>query len=332
MIDDLQWAEPVFVDLVEHVADLSRDAPIFLLCVARTELLDVRPGWGGGKLNATSLLLEPLGADECEELMERLVAERAARRRCCASASRPPSAGNPLFVEEMLAMVREHGGDGEIVVPPTIHALLQARIDSLDGDVRVVMERGSVEGEVFHRGAVAALVARSRCGRRRVAPRDARSQGAHPLDRVDVSRRRGLPLPPSAHPRRGVRVAAEGDASGAPRAASPTGSRTHELVEGDEIVGYHLEQAHRYRAELDPGDPSASFACERVSDRLAAAGSGALDRGDFNAVDRCSGERAAILRRRRSEARSLSRLISRLRSGSPKTSTEAQNGSRRMLA
>ena len=58
-------------------------------------------------------------------------------------------------------MVREHGGDGEIVVPPTIHALLQARIDSLDGDVRVVMERGSVEGEVFHRGAVAELVARA---------------------------------------------------------------------------------------------------------------------------------------------------------------------------
>ena len=60
VVDDLQWAEPVFVDLVEHVADLSRDAPIFLLCVARTELLDVRPDWGGGKMNATSLLLEPL--------------------------------------------------------------------------------------------------------------------------------------------------------------------------------------------------------------------------------------------------------------------------------
>ena len=63
VIDDLQWAEADFVDLVEHVADLSRDAPIFLLCVARTELLDARPGWGGGKLNATSLLLEPLGGD-----------------------------------------------------------------------------------------------------------------------------------------------------------------------------------------------------------------------------------------------------------------------------
>ena len=81
MIDDLQWAEPVFVDLVEHVADLSRDAPIFLLCVARTELLDERPDWGGGKLNATSLLLEPLGADECVELMDATRPRRDARRR-----------------------------------------------------------------------------------------------------------------------------------------------------------------------------------------------------------------------------------------------------------
>ncbi len=115
-------------------------------------------------------------------------------------------------------MVREHGGDGEIVVPPTIHALLQARIDSLDGDVRVVMERGSVEGEVFHRGAVAAALARSCSRRRRVASDDARAQGAHPLDGPDLPRGRGLPLPPPAHPRRRVRVAAEGDARGAARA------------------------------------------------------------------------------------------------------------------
>ena len=156
VIDDLQWAEPVFIDLVEHIADLSRDAPIFLLCVARTELLDIRPDWGGGKLNATSLLLEPLGAEECAELMGRLTTnaplDPELRHKITVA-----SAGNPLFVEEMLAMVREHSGDGDIAVPPTIHALLQARIDSLDGDVRVVMERGAVEGEVFHRGAVAEL-------------------------------------------------------------------------------------------------------------------------------------------------------------------------------
>ncbi len=81
VVDDLQWAEPVFIDLVEHIADLSRDAPIFLLCVARTELLDVRPDWGGGKMNATSILLEPLGDDECEALIGNLLGDVATRRR-----------------------------------------------------------------------------------------------------------------------------------------------------------------------------------------------------------------------------------------------------------
>ena len=115
-MDNLQWAEPVFVELVEHVADLSRGAPIFLLCIARTEFLEMRPAWGGGKLNATSLLLEALGDEECAELIERLVPDAAldpGLRARIASAS----AGNPLYVEEMLAMVRAHG-EGEVSVPP----------------------------------------------------------------------------------------------------------------------------------------------------------------------------------------------------------------------
>ena len=121
-------------------------------------------------------------------------------------------------------MVREHGGDGEIVVPPTIHALLQARIDSLEGDVRVVMERGSVEGEVFHRGAVPSS-RRTRPERRRGAPGDARPQGADPLDAADLPRGRGLPLPPPAHPRRRVRVACRRRPAPSCTSASPTGSR-----------------------------------------------------------------------------------------------------------
>ncbi len=203
VIDDLQWAEPVFVDLVEHIADLSRDAPIFLLCVARTELLDVRPGWGGGKVNATSLLLEPLAPGECADLMDRLVPD-AVLDPVLRERITDASAGNPLYVEEMVAMVREHGGDGEIVVPPTIHALLQARIDALDGDVRDVMERGSIEGEVFHRGAVAALsptfVKGGVDGHLATLVR----KELDPLDTVDVSDGRGLSLPSSAHPRCGV--------------------------------------------------------------------------------------------------------------------------------
>jgi class 3 adenylate cyclase/tetratricopeptide (TPR) repeat protein len=281
VLDDLQWAEPVFVDLVEHIADLSRDASIFLLCVARTELLDVRPGWGGGKLNATSLLLEPLGADECDEFMQLLVTDAplAAELRERITAA---SAGNPLFVEEMLAMFREHGGDGEIAVPPTIHALLQARIDSLDGDIRVVMERGSVEGEVFHRGAVAEL-----------SPAPMRSDvGAHlaTLVRKELIRSTAPTFPEDEGFRFRHLLIRDAAYESLPKATRgelherfADWLSRHDLVEGDEIVGYHLEQAHGYRAELDRDDPALPRLAGRAADHLAAAGQAALDRGDYKA-------------------------------------------------
>jgi class 3 adenylate cyclase/tetratricopeptide (TPR) repeat protein len=281
VIDDLQWAEPVFIELVEHTADMSRDAPIFLLCVARTELLDLRPGWGGGKLNATSLLLEPLGDDECSVLMARLIGDAelddTLRERITSA-----SGGNPLYVEEMLAMVREHGGDGEIVVPPTIHALLQARIDSLDGDVRVVMERGSVEGEVFHRGAVAEL-----------SPDPVRSEvESHlaTLVRKELIRSTAPTFPQDEGFRFRHLLIRDAAYESLPKATRAELHERfadwlsgHELVEGDEIVGYHLEQAHRYRSELDSADAALDGLARRASAHLADAGRGALDRSDFNA-------------------------------------------------
>jgi len=281
VIDDLQWAEPVFIDLVEHIADFSRDAPIFLLCVARTELLDVRPDWGGGKMNATALLLEPLGAEECEELMGLLVIDAPLdgelRDRITVA-----SAGNPLFVEEMLAMVREHGGDGEVAVPPTIHALLQARIDSLDGDVRVVMERGSVEGEVFHRGAVAELSPDPVRG-------DVESHLAT-LVRKELIRSTSSTFPEDEGFRFRHLLIRDAAYESLPKATRAELHErfgdwlsTHDLVEADEIVGYHLEQAHRYRSELDLADPALPALAGRASQRLGAAGRGALDRGDFGA-------------------------------------------------
>jgi class 3 adenylate cyclase len=281
VIDDLQWAEPVFVDLVEHVADLSRDAPIFLLCVARTELLDVRPGWGGGKLNATSLLLEPLGAAECDELMRRLVddAPLAVELRDKITAA---SAGNPLYVEEMLAMVRERGGGDEIAVPPTIQALLQARIDSLDGDERVVMERGAVEGEVFHRGAVSELSP---------APvRDGVETHLATLVRKELIRSTSPTFPEDEGFRFRHLLIRDAAYESLPKATRAELHErfadwlsNHDLVERDEIVGYHLEQAHRYRAELDVGAADLTALAERASDHLASAGRGALERGDVNA-------------------------------------------------
>jgi hypothetical protein len=300
VIDDLQWAEPVFVDLVEHLADLSRDAPIFLLCVARTELLDARPGWGGGKLNATSLLLEPLDPDECSQLIERLGAhlDDGLRERITAA-----SAGNPLYVEEMLAMVREHGGDGEIAVPPTIHALLQARIDSLESDVRVVMERGAVEGEVFHRGAVVML-----------APDPVREGvGEHltTLVRKELIRSTSTIFPDDEGFRFRHLLIRDAAYESLPKATRAELHErfadwlsTHELVERDEIVGYHLEQAHRYRAELGAESAMLDELGRRAARHLGVAGSSAMDRGDWNAA-RVLLRRARDLLPERSDERAL---------------------------
>ena len=281
VIDDLQWAEPVFVDLVEHVADLSRDAPIFLLCVARTELLDVRPGWGGGKLNATSLLLEPLGADECARAHGSTRHRRSARRRAARA--------HHGRVRREPALRRGDARDGA-------RARRTARSSCRRRSTRSC-RRASTRSTATSASSWSEAPSRARCSIAApspscrpdpvrpavdVAPRDARAQGADPLDLADVSRGRGLPLPPPPHPRRRVRVAAEGDAGGAARALRRL-AREHDLVEGDEIVGYHLEQAHRYRSELDPADPALPRLAARVSDHLAAAGRGAMDRGDFNA-------------------------------------------------
>src|SRR5207237_7117880 len=111
VFDDVHWGEPAFLDLVEHVADFSRGAPILLLCIARPELFDLRSGWGGGKLNATTVLLEPLSHDESESLMDSLLtdADLSAdlRERITAAAE-----GNPLFVEQMLALITQNGVAG----------------------------------------------------------------------------------------------------------------------------------------------------------------------------------------------------------------------------
>ena len=148
--DDIQWGEPTFLDLVDHIADLSRGAPLFVLCLARPELLDKRAGWGGGKLNATTILLEPLSSEECVELIHvHGGVEAETEQRILAAAE-----GNPLFVEEMVALVQH---DGDVRVPSTVQALLQARLDQLGREERTVIERGAVEGQVFHRGAVLEL-------------------------------------------------------------------------------------------------------------------------------------------------------------------------------
>jgi class 3 adenylate cyclase/tetratricopeptide (TPR) repeat protein len=157
VLDDFQWAEPMLLDLVEHVADLSREAPIALVCIARPELLELRPGWGGGKLNATAILLAPLDEADSrrlvDELLDGVAVAAETRERIVAAAE-----GNPLFIEQMVAFLGENGGGSQgVAMPPTIHALLSARLDRLADDERATLERASVVGKEFGVDALAAL-------------------------------------------------------------------------------------------------------------------------------------------------------------------------------
>ena len=281
VFDDLHWGEETFLDLIEHISDLSRDAPILVFCMARPELLDRRPGWGGGKLNATTVLLEPLSADETNRLIEELLADEplddSLRARILEAAE-----GNPLYVEEMVAMLRDSPG-GEVVVPPTIQALLAARLDQLDPAEREVLERGSVEGRVFHRGAVEAL-----------APDDGSAGGRlTSLVRKELVRPDRTQIPGDDAFRFRHLLIRDAAYDSLPKASR---AELHErfaiwlekhganLVELDEILGYHLEQAYRYRSELGPLDEQARDNGRRAADRLALAGRRALTRFDVGAA------------------------------------------------
>jgi class 3 adenylate cyclase/tetratricopeptide (TPR) repeat protein len=275
VFDDIHWGEPTFLDLLDHIADLSRGAPILLLCLARPELLDERPGWGGGKLNATTLLLEPLSADECARLIEELDGEvdAATRARIIESAD-----GNPLFAEEMLALARD-GGD--IGVPSTIHALLQARLDRLGADERAVIESGAVEGQVFHRSAVHELA--------REAARDGVEQNLVGLVRKELIRPDQATFPNDDAFRFRHLLIRDAAYDSLPKEARADlherfgdwlENRT-DLVELDEIVGFHLEQAVEYRREL--GTDDASLAA-RAARHLGRAGRAALGRTDLHAA------------------------------------------------
>jgi class 3 adenylate cyclase len=286
VLDDLHWAEETLFDLVEHVADLARDAPVLLLCMARPELLERRPSWGGGKWNSTTVLLEPLNTAETERLLDELGGvEPALRDRIAAAAE-----GNPLFLEETLALVRA-SGDGEITVPPTIQALLAARLDQLDPAERSVLERGSVEGRVFHQSAVQALANGESQTSRLVAL--VRKQLVRPdkpqFAGEEAYRFRHLLIRDAAYDALPKAVRADLHE----RFADWLEERGPDLVELDEILGHHLEQAARYKTELEQRD---SVLAERAAERLAIAGRRALARGDEQAAASLL-ERALVLRR-----------------------------------
>jgi tetratricopeptide (TPR) repeat protein len=287
VFDDIHWGEETFLDLIEHVADFSRDAPILLLCMARPELLEKRPGWGGGKWNATAVLLEPLGAAETDRLLDELGGVSTEMRERIRAAAE----GNPLFVEEMVALIRESGGE-EVTVPPTIQALLAARLDQLAPEERGVLECGAVEGRVFHRSAVQVLAddTGNLQGKlmglvRKELVRPERAQ----LPGDDAYRFRHLLIRDAAYEALPKATRAELHE----RFAGWLEERGTDVAELDEIVGYHLEQAARYRQQL--GQPSETLA-EHAGERLARAGRQALWRSDVRTAHGLLERAVALLR------------------------------------
>ena len=290
VIDDLHWGEQTLFDLIEHIADLSRGAPILLLCMARPELLERRPAWGGGKLNATTVLLGPLDSGEADELMCRLLPSDAAEDRGLRARVLAAAAGNPLFLEEMAAVVA--GSGDNVFVPPTIQALLAARLDQLDAGERRVLERGSVEGNSFHLGAVVALdPAESSVPDKLVAltRKDLIRPDKSTLPGEDAFKFRHVLIRDAAYDRlpKSVRVQLH------EAFADWLDQRAGALNERDEIIGYHLEQAYAYRRELGPFDDAARAVAAAAATRLTSAGRRALDRADasaaVNLLERASG-------------------------------------------
>ena len=283
VIDDLQWAELTFLELVEHIADLARDAPILLACMARPELLDDRPGWAGGKLNATSILLEPLNAEECGRLVANLLADDSVdpvvRERIAAAAE-----GHPLYAEEITGLLVDEGrlvlkegrwtptGDlADLPVPPTISALLASRLDRLPTSERRLIEVASVMGQVFYPAAVRELSSEVSDASDGIAAL-VRKQFVRP-ERSDLAATDALGFRHLL-----IRDAAYGSIPKATRAdlherfAAWLDGTAGSLGERDEIVGYHLEQAYRYRAELGPIDERMRTLARQAAERLAAAG------------------------------------------------------------
>ena len=247
VFEDLHWAEPTFLDLVESLALEPGQSPIALVCLARPELLEQRPAWAAEADRAVSIELPPLPEGPAVSLLDALTAGQrlppSTRARIMETA-----AGNPLYLEQLAVSLSEQAGSDRPALPPTIQALLAARLQRLGPGASSVLARAAIIGKEF--GAA---------GRPRAAP----ARGARPARRnLQTLMAKGLVQegPPAGSSRTSTasatssssrRLTARSPSRCAPSctSASPTGSSTvfPEPVPGlAEIVGYHLEQAVRY--------------------------------------------------------------------------------------
>jgi class 3 adenylate cyclase/tetratricopeptide (TPR) repeat protein len=274
VVEDIHWAEPTLLDLVEHLVEWSRDAQLLVLCLARPELLDERPAWAG-RPDAETLMLQPLAESEADELIESLLGgsllEADARARV-----RKVAEGNPLFVEQLLAMLAEGGESDQ--VPATIQSLLAARLDALPADERDLLERASVVGLEFEWEALGELAPDRRRPPGASFTALVRKELIRPHDAIaDTFRFRHMLIRDAAY----ERIPKEVRSDLHERFAGWLDGRGEEF---DEIAGYHLEQAYRSVVALGPPGERAQTLAKRAADRLAASGLRAYARGDTPAA------------------------------------------------
>jgi DNA-binding SARP family transcriptional activator len=285
VFEDLHWAEATFLDLVESVA-AQATGPLLLVCLARPELLEGRPGWTGGALRTLRIELGPLAGADAGALMDALAgaAAGAARERLLEAA-----AGNPLFLEQLAAARGEQRwGDGGPPLPATIQALLAARLELLGPGERAVLWRAAVVGRDFSLGAVAELL-----------PDEVRVPlRRHLLALVAKGLVQERPLPPGFGEGFTFRHVLVQQAA---YRSIPKSLRAglHERFAGwlerqpagragdyDELVGYHLERAVRYQRELGRTNGQVGALAQRAAGCLEAAGTRAHARGDAPAAVR----------------------------------------------
>ena len=307
LFEDVHWAEPTFLELVEQIVEHAADSQLFVVCTARHELVERLPEWSTGT-DAIRLELERLTEAETAAVAEHILGmtdlDERIRTRIVEAAE-----GNPLFIEQLLSMLIDEGqiqfvdgawqpsaGVAEIAVPPTIHALLAARLDRLELDERAVIEPASVIGHLFVRDAVHHLAPErvrleldARLGslteKQLVQPDQSRSDQAafrfhHVLIR-DTAYDGILKRARASYHEQFVEWADGVNREGA--------------TEYEEILGYHLEQAHRYLSELGPLDDHGRALAADGSRRLAAAGRRAFARGDAPAAANLLGRAATLL-------------------------------------
>ena len=153
VFEDIHWAEEPLLELIDHLAQWVRDRALLIVCLARPELLDVRPDWGGGRIRSTAIELEPLPRVESEQLADALL-EDASLPLDVRARLLDKTEGNPLFVEETVRMVLETGDGSYHRIPDTLQALIGARIDRLPQAERALLQRASVIGRIFWLGAL----------------------------------------------------------------------------------------------------------------------------------------------------------------------------------